>query len=132
MNIEGTRRVIETSSHETANQYLRFGWSLINQYVSEATADRPAMVNYVLASVRRLEDTRSVVILTEPDEVNEYLGLGWKLIDKHVTASDSPERRHEVFHFVLAWQSDEAPLLPGSAPTVKRTFNTTPDLDDEL
>ncbi len=133
MSIEGTRRVIETSSHETANQYLRFGWSLINQYVSEATADRPAMVNYVLASVRRLEDTRAVVDLTEPDEVNQYLGLGWKLIDKRLSACESAERRDEVLHYVLAWQSDEPPAQPGSTPRVAKIFDTTPDaIPDEV
>ena len=42
MNIDGTRRVVETTSEDTANQYLRFGWRLINQYVVEATADAPA------------------------------------------------------------------------------------------
>lgn len=132
MNIEGTRRVIETSNHETANQYLRFGWTLINQYVIEATADRPAMVNYVLASVRRLEDTRQVLTVTDAREVNEYLNLGWKLIDKHVTASDSPERRDEVLHFVLAWQNEDPPPKLGDAPPSPRTFDTTLDLDDDL
>ena len=91
MNIEGTRRVMETTSHETANQYLRFGWNLINQYVVPATADSPATVTYVLASVRRLEDTRQVLVLNDPDAVNDYLDLGWKLIDKHVTTADGAQ-----------------------------------------
>ena len=56
---------METTSHDTANQYLSFGWSLINQYVVPATADSPATVKFVLASIRRLEDTRQVVVLTE-------------------------------------------------------------------
>ncbi len=132
MEIEGTRRVMETTSHETANQYLRFGWSLINQYVVEATDNHPAMVKYVLASVRRLEDTRQVVTLTDPDEVNEHLAVGWKLIDKHVTASESADRRNETMHFVLAWQSDDPPAWPGSAPAVARDFDPTPDPDDPL
>ena len=99
MNIEGTRRVMETTSHETANQYLRFGWSLINQYVVEATSDQPAAVTYVLASVRRLEDTRQLVTLTDGQAVNEYLTLGWKLIDKYVTCDVTAERRDETIHF---------------------------------
>lgn len=132
MSIEGTRRVMETTSHETANQYLRFGWSLINQYLVEATADQPAAVTYVLASVRRLEDTRQLLILTESQLVNEYLTLGWRLIDRHVTCDEVTERRREVIHFVLAWQSEDPPLLPGSLPPVKREFDTVapPDVDE--
>jgi hypothetical protein len=133
MNIEGTRRVMETTSHETANQYLRFGWSLINQYVVEATADTPAAVHYVLASVRRLEDTRQVVTLTDGQEVNEYLDLGWRLIDRHVTASDSEGRRDETLHFVLAWQSDDPPPRPGSSPQANRPLDVSvPDDPDVL
>ena len=133
MSIEGTRRVMETTSHETANQYLRFGWSLINQYVVEATPERPAAVTYVLASVRRLEDTRQLITLTDGREVNEYLTLGWKLIDRHVNTDESVEHRKEVIHFVLAWQSEEPPLMPGSLPPVKREFHTvSPPDDDEM
>jgi len=112
MSLEGTRRVLETTSHDTANQYLRFGWNLINQYVLEATAERPAAVVYVLASVRRLEDTREIVMLTDVEDVNAHLKLGWKLIDRHVTASGTAERRDETIHFILAWQSDEPPGRP--------------------
>jgi hypothetical protein len=130
MNIEGTRRVMETTSDETANQYLRFGWCLINQYLVPATADQPATVKYVLASVRRLEDTRHVMLLTDPRAVNGYLELGWKMIDKYVTGSDAPERRHETLHFVLAWQNDDSPLHPGSIPPIKRELDTTPRHDD--
>lgn len=135
MNLEGTRRVLETTSHETANQYLRFGWNLINQYVVEATEDQPAAVKYVLASVRRLEDTRRIVTLTDVQEVNEYLGMGWKLIDRHVTTSDSDGRRHETVHFVLAWQNEDPPPQPGAAPIVNRELNADlaeVEVDDEL
>ena len=120
MNIEGARRVMETSSHETANQYLRFGWSLINQYVVEATDSEPRMVKYVLASVRRLEDTREVIDLSCPDDVNAYLSLGWKLVDKHVTASETDDVRHETMHFVLAWQSEDSAGPPRHAHRVSR------------
>jgi hypothetical protein len=132
MNLEGTRRVIETTSHETANQYLRFGWNLINQYVTEATEDRPASVTYVLASVRRLEDTRELLVLSDPDEVNDFLNLGWKLIDKHVTASAAAKKRQETIHFVLAWQSEEPPARPGSVPPVIRELRTRFSPGDEL
>jgi hypothetical protein len=130
MNIEGTRRVMETTSHDTANQYLRFGWSLINQYVVEATADQPSAVKYVLASVRRLEDTRQVIALSDPDDVNEYLAVGWKLIDKHVTASKASDRRDETLHFVLAWQSDEPPARPGSTSELTTALDAPLEIDD--
>jgi hypothetical protein len=129
MSNESARRVMETTCPDTANQYLRFGWKLINQYVVEATADTPAQVKYVLASVRRLDDTRQVLTLTDPDAVNVYLELGWKLIDKHVSASDDSPRRHEVLHFVLAWQSEEAPQHPGSGPKVQ--LDAAIEVDEE-
>ena len=133
MEIHGTRRVMETTCHETANQYLRFGWNLINQYVVEATADQPRVVKYVLASVRRLEDTRQIVTLSDPDEVNDHLRLGWKLIDKVATTSDASDRRHEMLHFVLAWQTDDVPPRPGFTPELRSTgsFDPPAEYDDE-
>jgi hypothetical protein len=132
MNLAGARRVMETTSQDTANQYLRFGWSLINQYVIEATADTPATVTYVLASIRRLEDTRHVVLLTDPKLVNQHLELGWKLIDKFVTASSDPERRDEILHYVVAWQTDDPPMHPGSSPSFQLELDPSPPGDDEL
>jgi len=133
MSLEGTRRVMETNSHETANQYLRFGWILINQYTVEATVDQPSMVKYVLASVRRLEDTRQLIEVIDTSEVNAYLSLGWKLIDKFVTSTDDDDRRHETPHYVLAWQSDDpAQWPPGKAPAEKIGVTTPDDVDDEL
>ena len=126
MSLDGTRRVIETTSHETANQYLRFGWSLINQHVVEATGGQPAMVKYVLASVRRLEDTRQVVILSDPEAINQHLDLGWKLIDKYLTVSEPPAGRHETLHFVLAWQNDGVPQRPGSTGNARRRNASRP------
>ena len=113
MNLEGARRVMETTSVDTANQYLRFGWKVINQYVAPAAPGSPAVVNYVLASLRSLEDTKQVVTLTEPDQVNEYLKAGWTLIEKYATSS-SRSRREETIHFVLAWQSVEEPVHRGN------------------
>ncbi len=132
MNIDGTRRVMETTSQDTANQYLRFGWRLINQYVVEATADTPSTVTYVLASIRRLEDTRHVVPLTDPEQVNQYLELGWRLIDKFVTASSDPDRRDESLHYVVAWQTDDLPMWPGGVPGFQRELDTGPPADDQL
>jgi hypothetical protein len=132
MNVESARRVMETTCPETANQYLRFGWKLINQYVVEATADTPATVKYVLASVRRLDDTRQMMTLTDAAVVNEYLDLGWKLIDKHVTASSDPERRDETLHFIVAWQSDEPPQYPGEPRQPDRRLEETVETDEEF
>ena len=122
MNLEGTRRVMETTSHDTANQYLRFGWNLINQYVVEPTGNEPRAVKYVLASVRRLEDTRQIVVLSDVEQANAYLALGWKLIDKYVTAGDSPERRDETMRYVVAWLSEETAVRPGEGPTAEALF----------
>jgi hypothetical protein len=123
---------METTSQEVANQYLRFGWSLINQYVVEATADTPATVTYVLASIRRLEDTRQVLLLVDPELVNQHLELGWKLIDKFVTASSNAERRDEILHYVVAWQTDDPPMYPGATLSFQLELDSTPPADDQL
>jgi|GEM_PF-1454617 len=129
MNIEGARRVLETTSAETANQYLRFGWKLINQHLIEATANEPSAVRFVLASMRSLEDTRQVLTLRNEDEVNLHLTLGWKLIDKYVTAAHDSDRRDETMCFVLAWQSEEEPVYPGALgnPRVQAAVELIPD-----
>jgi hypothetical protein len=111
--IQGTRRVMETTDPDTVNQYLRFGWKLVNLHVAHARGDELPVVSYVLASVRTLEETKELVTLTEIGDVNQYLLLGWRLIDKYVTGSiEGP--RHESLHFVLAWQSEDPPIKPGS------------------
>ncbi len=115
MSIEGARRVMETSSPDVANQYLRFGWKLINHYAVPATPETPAVVQYVLASIRTLEDTREIVTLQDPEAINAHLRLGWNLIDKFVT-TEAADGRHERLHFVLAWQVDFKPTRPGDEP----------------
>jgi len=111
--IEGARRLMETTDAETVNQYLRFGWKLINQHVVEATVDSPARVKYILASVRRIEETKELLTLDDTIAVNEHLTLGWTLIDKFVTAA-ATESRHEAIHFIVAWQGEGVPVMPGS------------------
>jgi hypothetical protein len=130
MNIDGARRVMETTCQETANQYLRFGWRLINQYVVDATPDTPAMMKYVLASIQRLEDTRSVATLTDPDALNQYLELGWRLIDKYVTASTDPARRDERLHYIVAWQTDDPPMRPGETSGYPCQLDPTPPAEE--
>jgi hypothetical protein len=90
------------------------------------------MLKYVLASVRRLEDTRQIITLRDADEVNDYLRLGWKLIDKHVTVAGPDAVRNEAMQFVLAWQSDEPPHHPGSAPPANRELDRTLEIDEEI
>jgi hypothetical protein len=120
MDYTGARRVLETTSWETANEYMRFGWKLINQRLIPATPDQPEMVSYVLGSFRALSDTRELVTLEDVDLVNQYLSVGWKLIDEYLTQAIDSERRHETLHYVLAWQQDGLPLKPGqtSAPAI--------------
>jgi hypothetical protein len=120
MSLIGTRRIMETTSPDTANHYLRFGWKLLNQYTVPATAETPEKVRYVLASVAGLEDTRRLVILLDAGEVNAYLEQGWRLIEKYVSTDENLDRRQETLHFVLAWQRDEEPPAPGSGPPLRQ------------
>ena len=120
---------METPSVETANQYLRFGWKLINQHVVEPHDGWPAGMNYVLASIRTIEDTKEIITITDEQVVNEYLSLGWTLIDKYLTATDEP-RRHETLHLVLAWQREEEPVHPGGAEP-ERPLEPSSQIDNE-
>lgn len=133
MSVIGTRRIMETTSPETANYYLRFGWKLLNQYTVPATADTPEKVRYVLASVVGVEDTRRLITLQDTDEVNAHLELGWRLIEKYVTTDENPERRQETLRFVLAWQRDEDPPMPGpQAPRLQKEHVTNFDASEEI
>jgi hypothetical protein len=110
--IQGARRVMETTDPDVVNQYLRFGWKLINQYVVQERTDSLPVIHYALASVRMLEETKEVITLCDTAEVNAYLALGWRMIDKYVTGEIEGPRR-ESLHFVLAWQSEDPPSRPG-------------------
>ncbi len=107
------RQIIETTSADTVNQYLRFGWKLLNQYAVEPSDGKPARVNFVLASFRGLEDTRQVITLEDVAEVNAHLQLGWRLIDKYVSQIGPADVRNESVQFVLAWMTDEPQRVPG-------------------
>jgi hypothetical protein len=131
METNDARRLIETASYETANQYLRFGWKMVNQYVAAATADRPSEVRYVLASVRSLADVKDMVECSDAAGVNAYLAAGWQLIDKYLTSSEAPERRHETLHFVLAWQSEEPPVHPELPDTKTAVAENNHGADDK-
>jgi len=132
MDLQRARHIVETYSPETVNQYLRFGWKLVNQHVTEARDGQPPKVKYVLASFRSLEDTKRLVTLTDVAQVNEHLESGWRLIEKFVTQSQPDGPRHEQLQYVLAWAHDEPPRLPGMGDTVVavRDTNMFDDLGD--
>jgi hypothetical protein len=132
MDLQRARHIVETHSPETVNQYLRFGWKLVNQHVIEAREGHPPKVKYVLASFRALEDTKRLITLSDVAQINEYLDLGWRLIEKYVTQSAPEGPRHEQVHFVLAWSHDEPPKLPGmgAAQAVVRDPKMFDDLGD--
>lgn len=50
-----------------------------------------------------------VADLTKHSEVNEYLELGWRIIDTYKTAYDTegPAANHQTLHYVLGWVSGE-------------------------
>ncbi len=81
---------METTSPETANYYLRFGWKLLSQYTVAATEDSPEKTCYVLAAVAGLEDTRRLLDVPDVATANAYLDLGWRLIDKYVSTPELP------------------------------------------
>ena len=133
MSVLGTRQIMETTSPDTANHYLRFGWKLLNQYTIPATPDTPEKVRYVLAAVVGVEDTRRLITLSDTAEVNAYLQLGWRLLEKYVTTDENLERRQEAVHFILAWQRDEDPPVPGpEAPRRRREYVTNFDASEEI
>jgi hypothetical protein len=132
MNVQGTTRIMETNSYDVVNQYLRFGWKLINQHVIESDGHRPTMMNYSLAFVRTLEDTRRLELLDDLEAANRYLAAGWKLIDKYLVRSDNLELRDERLHFVLAWQTEEEPIYPvdgDAAEPIIREFPVSDELE---
>lgn len=114
---------METTCPETVNQYLRFGWKLLNQYRVEATESTPEAVRYVLASVRSLDDTRVLTLLTNLNEVNRYLEVGWRLVERFVTRSEQGGDRQESVQFILAWQIFDPPQYPSDDPASETGFH---------
>ena len=125
MELGSARQIIETTSPDTVNQYLRFGWKLVNQYVLEPRDGSPARVNYILATFRAIEDTRQVVTLEDVDQLNQYLDLGWRLIDKIVVQSNLEGPRHEQIRFVITWCNNEPPKVPGMGDVHHRPVDPT-------
>ena len=50
-------------------------------------------------------DIRKVEVLTNPSLVNEYLSLGWRLLNIYTTAYDTqpPGSNYQTANYVLGW-----------------------------
>ena len=57
----------------------------------------------------KLEDTKSIIEIAEPDEVNDYLQLGWVLINQYIIDVGELRQPSQRSRFVLAWQNADAP-----------------------
>ena len=56
-----------------------------------------------------LENTKSVVEVAEAAEVNDYLKLGWVLINQYVIDIGELRQPSQRPRYILAWQNSEAP-----------------------
>ena len=56
-----------------------------------------------------LENTKSVVEVAEAAEVNDYLKLGWALINQYVIDVGELRQPSQRPRYILAWQNSEAP-----------------------
>ena len=56
-----------------------------------------------------IEDTKSIIEVVKPDEVNDYLQLGWVLINQYVIDVGELGQPSQRPRFVLAWQNSDAP-----------------------
>lgn len=67
-----------------------------------------------------LTDITRVETLCDLGKVNEYLALGWKIINHYTTCYDTvaPGYNHQTLHYALAWfgpdpQFPPKPTYPG-------------------
>jgi hypothetical protein len=124
---------METFSPEEVNYYLRYGWRLLSEHVIPATEYEPPKTKFVMAYISTIEETKQIVKLTDLEQVNTYLQLGWKLIDKIVTSDHDEPRRSETIHFVLAWQLYGDPALPvDDAERLSREREIAAEIEREL
>lgn len=66
------------------------------------------------------EDAKSVVEVRKYDEVNEYLKLGWILVNHYTSDDGDPVVRNQIPHYVLIWQKDDDPPHPLNSEFMKR------------
>jgi|SoiMethySBSTD1v2_1073268.scaffolds.fasta_scaffold191886_3 hypothetical protein len=57
-----------------------------------------------------IENTKIVVELRDNTEVNEYLQLGWVLINQYVIDVGELGQPSQQPRYILAWQNSEAPV----------------------
>lgn len=61
-------------------------------------------------------------------QANDYLKLGWKLIETWVCGAGYPHERQEKVHLLLGWvDNSQSPIHP---PTPEPEPDTDPDLKD--
>jgi hypothetical protein len=56
-----------------------------------------------------LENTKSVIEVAKADEVNDYLQLGWVLINQYVIDVGELLQPSQRPRYILAWQNSETP-----------------------
>lgn len=56
-----------------------------------------------------LENTKSVIEVATAAEVNEYLQLGWVLINQYIIDVGELHQPSQRPRYILAWQNAEAP-----------------------
>lgn len=61
-----------------------------------------------------LSAVTKIVELTEQQEVNKYLELGWKILHIYSTSYDTqyPGCNHQTAHYVMGWTDGEAKFPP--------------------
>ena len=66
-----------------------------------------------------LTSVTKVEVLQRSVKVNEFLDLGWKLLDTYKTAYDTegPGVNHQTMNYVLGWVGDNPKYPPENMPS---------------
>lgn len=60
-----------------------------------------------------LQEVRKIYETSYCETANQYLELGWKLVDTYKRCYDPISfPNHQEVHYVLAWVSDGEPVVP--------------------
>ena len=85
MELSGVRRLLKTDCHETANQYLRFGWKLINQQMvddgkitaAQKTAALSPVLDFLKNHVKSLPQglwrCPQLILMSYPQECDDVM-----------------------------------------------------------
>lgn len=68
----------------------------------------------------KLYNIKKVVEFHQITNVNEYLKLGWILIETYKSL-EHPRFQDQMMNYVLGWAKDEDPVYPKSKYKVKNT-----------